>query len=66
MSDFNWNDEEAVAIPETAAVAVYMSDAGYLIVRQKADFSEEKDHIVMIHPRDIELFVLAVNDAAKE
>jgi hypothetical protein len=66
MSDFNWNDEEAVAIPETAAVAVYMSDAGYLVVRQKADFNEEKDSVVFIHPRDIELFVLAVICATKE
>lgn len=68
MTDrFNWYDLENddIAIPPTLGIAVYMSDPGYLVIRQEGENGED-DKTITINPRDIELFVLSVKKAAGE
>lgn len=65
--DFNWHSLSCddVVIPPAQAVAVYISDAGYLIIRQEG-LNGEGDTIITINPQDMERFALAVQNSSSE
>ena len=65
MTDrFNWNDHENedIAIQPALGIAVYVSDLGYLVVRQEG-VNGEDDTVITINPGDIERFAMAVQNA---
>lgn len=67
MSDkVDWNDaaNDAVVVPTTQGIAVYVSDSGYLVVTQEG-FNGEDDQTILVHPRDIERFAVAVQVCVK-
>lgn len=61
---FNWYslDNSDVVIPPAQGVAVYMSDLGYLVIKQEG-VNGEDDTTITINPGDIERFVFAVQNA---
>ena len=60
---FDWNDQGDVdvVIPTTQGVAVYISEAGYLVIRQQGAMGED-DAVVTINSRDIDRFMIAVGN----
>ena len=60
---FDWNDQgdADVIIPTTQGVAVYITDVGYLVIRQQGAMGED-DSVVMINSRDIDRFMIAVGN----
>lgn len=52
-------DNQDIVIQPTKGVAAYISDFGYLVIRQEG---EQQDSEILINPEHIEQFVLRIND----
>lgn len=51
--------------PTIRGVAIYISDAGFLVIEQESEDHQEDDQTILIHPQFIKLFVKAVKEATK-
>ena len=51
--------------PTTQGVSVYISDSGFLVIEQEQADHQEDDQTILIHPRDIRIFVNAIKEAVK-
>jgi hypothetical protein len=49
MSEFSWNQLEdgELLMPSASAVAVYLNDAGDIVLRQQGDYGED-DEVVIV------------------
>src|ERR1700733_11478027 len=60
---FDWNAQDgSIVLNEQPATAVYFNAAGGLIIRQKADWDQEDDSIVIIAPGNINRFIDELTD----
>lgn len=47
--DFNWYGDEAdIAIPDQAAIAVYHNPSGDIVIRQRQEWPEEQDALILV------------------
>lgn len=64
MTDkFNWYDLENadIVVQPTLGIAVYISAAGYLVIKQEG-VNGEDEAVITINPGDIERFIIAVGN----
>jgi len=65
--EFNWYGNEAdIVIPEQAAIAVYLNPRGDIVIRQRAEWCEEHDTVIVLAPAHASTLARAILDAAGE
>ncbi|MCW2110469.1 hypothetical protein [Bradyrhizobium elkanii] len=64
--EFNWHDDDSIILREQRATAAYRNRAGELIIRQKADWDEERDTFVFISPENEVTFLEALAKRQRE
>jgi hypothetical protein len=56
--EFDWNDKDSVVLVEQLPIAVYIGKHGHLVIRQRADRTNERhDTVILIAPQSITEFV---------
>lgn len=60
--DFNWNNDDSIVVKEQIATAIYYNNYGELVIRQKAGFYDENDHIIIITKPALESFIDQLHD----
>jgi hypothetical protein len=56
--EFAWNSKNTdVIIPQQGAIAVYSNPMGVVVIRQEANWDDEGDHFVFVHPTHIDAVV---------
>lgn len=58
--DFNWQDSDAVVLPEQQAVAAYLAANGSLVIRQ-AGWPDD-DHVIVIEAANVAAFIAKLTD----
>jgi hypothetical protein len=62
--EFDWDDKDSVVLEEQLAIAVYIGERGHLVIRQRADWNETDDTVILIAPQNITEFVDKLTDVA--
>jgi len=60
---FDWSGD-SVVLEEQLRVAVYIGERGDLVIRQRADWNQDEDTVVLIAPQNIMEFVDKLTDVA--
>jgi hypothetical protein len=60
---FDW-DGDLVLLEEQLPIAVYIGDRGHLVIRQRSDWNEENDAVILIAPQNISEFFDKLTDMA--
>ena len=47
-TNFDWNDQDGIAVNQQDAIAVYANDKGDLIHRRQKDWNEEEDSVIVV------------------
>ncbi len=55
--DFDWLDDDSIAVREQSAIAVYQNRWGHLVIRQEADPYEAEDAIINVAPQNVAALV---------
>jgi hypothetical protein len=58
--DFDWCNDESIVLQEQRATAIYHNRHGDLVIRQRADWDDERDVFVSITPGNCNVFLDAV------
>jgi hypothetical protein len=61
-ADFDWCDDDAVAVREQRAIAIYLNPAGDIVIRQQT--WRDEDPFVVISPDNLMLVIDRVCDIA--
>jgi hypothetical protein len=59
---FDWNDDDSIILKEQKAIAAYYNPAGGLVIRQKADWDEDRDTYVVITSTNCDAFIDRLTD----
>ena len=65
-AEFDWEDTEAVVLPEQPRTAVFVNTHGAVVVRQRCADDEDSDVYVLIQPHNARLVALAIMACAKQ
>jgi hypothetical protein len=55
----DWTDGPEIVVEEQPAIAVYSNRAGRIVVRQRADWNEEEDSVVILSTPEVAAKVIA-------
>jgi len=61
-SDFDWVADDSIVLRQQPAIAVYISETGYLVIRQERQWNEDADTIICIAPESIDTFIDKITD----
>jgi len=61
-SDFDWVADDSIVLRQQPAIAVYISETGYLVIRQERQWNEDADTIICIAPESIDPFIDKITD----
>lgn len=65
-AEFDWEDAEAVVLPEQPRTAVFVNPHGAVVVRQRCADDDDSDVYVLIQPHNARLVALAIMACAKQ
>jgi hypothetical protein len=64
---FSWRgDQDAIVLPSQQAVAVYLNDAGAVVIRQEGMPYDDEDEIIVIQAANAEAVAKAIMACARE
>ena len=64
-SEFHWDEAEGdIAVPEQAAIAVYLNGKGDICIRQAGQYGPDEDQWVVVTPGNAAKLAKAILDAA--
>ncbi len=64
--NFDWNDQDGIAVNQQDAIAVYANDKGDLVLRRQKDWNEEEDSIIVVAPAYVRQLIEAMERTFKE
>jgi hypothetical protein len=66
MSDYDWNNDPDVVVPEQQAIAVFTNVHGRIAILQKADLHSDEDVVIVVNPENAAALARAILAHATE
>lgn len=64
-SEFKWSDE-AIAVRQQDAIAVYANEASEIVIRRQKDWNEDEDSVIVVAPAYVTQLIEAIERTFKD
>jgi hypothetical protein len=63
---FDWCESESIVLREQPATAVYINQAGDIVIRQANTYGDDDDDFIFLRPENVPHLVAAIVDASQQ
>ena len=65
-ADFDWDNDPDIIIKKRPAMAVFLNNAGLIVIRQERAWDDDTDVFIMVRPEDAKCLSEAILRASRE